>query len=571
MVKSMLTDRITRFRQRRTAPLILELDLTEGIAEEPPSDPLTALTTMRRPRLADVLDGLRRAGSDDRVKALVVKVGGRPIGLAQVQELHAAIREFAGSGKLTVAWAETFGDFSPGNVPYYLATAFDRIYLQPSGDLGLTGISVQNWFYRGALDKLGVEFQVGARGEYKSAAERLTEHGFSGPAREALQRVAASMVEQLAGAIAQRLGVPAQDARALIDRGPFVAGEALDTGLVDALGYRDEVYTAVREAAGPDAYLLYLGRYQRARTLGERARKLPTPAEDGVALIYATGPIRRGRSAHSPLGGSSMGSDTMSGALRSAVADRRVKSIVLRVNSPGGSYVASDTIWREVVRARQAGKPVVVSMSEVAASGGYFIAMAADTIVAQPGTITGSIGVISAKPVLGQALDRAGVSTDSVTEGAHADMFTTSRPYSDEEWEKINGWLDRIYADFTGKVADGRGLGQDQVHEIARGRVWTGADAAGIGLVDELGGLDTALAVARQKASLPQSAAVRLFPRSRPLDRLRPPDSSEARPAAAAGLGELFAETWGPVSRLAAAAGLSPQGPLMLPGRWLIQ
>ena len=294
-------------------------------------------------------------------------------------------------------------------MPYYLATAFDRIYLQPSGDLGLTGISVQNWFYRGALDKLGVEFQVGARGEYKSAAERLTEHGFSGPAREALQRVAASIVEQLAGAIAQRLEIPAQDARTLIDRGPFVAGEALDTGLVDALGYRDEVYAAVREAAGPDAYLLYLGRYQRARTLGERARKLPAPPEDAVALIYATGPIRRGRTARSPLGGSSMGSDTMSGALRSAVADRRVKSIVLRVNSPGGSYVASDTIWREVVRARQAGKPVVVSMSEVAASGGYFIAMAADTIVAQPGTITGSIGVISAKPVLGQALDRAGV------------------------------------------------------------------------------------------------------------------------------------------------------------------
>ncbi len=144
--------------------------------------------------------------------------------------------------------------------------------------------------------------------------------------------------------------------------------------------------------------------------------------------------------------------------MRAAVADRRVRGIVLRVNSPGGSYVASDTIWREVVRAREAGKPVVVSMSEVAASGGYFIAMAADTIVAQPGTITGSIGVISAKPVLGQALDRAGVSTDSVTEGAHADMFTTSRPYSDEEWEKINGWLDRIYADFTGKVAQGRAM-----------------------------------------------------------------------------------------------------------------
>jgi protease IV len=571
MVNSMLTDRITRFRQRHTAPLILELDLTEGIAEEPPSDPLSALTTMRRPRLPDVLDGLRRAAADDRVRALVVKVGGRPIGLAQVQELHAAIREFGGSGKLTVAWAETFGDFSPGNVPYYLATAFERIYLQPSGDLGLTGIAVQNWFYRGALDKLGVEVEVGARGEYKSAAERLTEHGFSRPAREALQRVAASIVEQLTGAIAQRLELRPAEARALIDRGPFVAAEALDARLVDALGYRDQVYAAVREDAGPDAYLLYLGRYQRARTLAERARKLPGSSEDAVALIYASGPIRRGRTSRSPLGGSSMGSDTVSAAVRSAVADRRVRGIVLRVNSPGGSYVASDTIWREVVRAREAGKPVVVSMSEVAASGGYFIAMAADTIVAQPGTITGSIGVISAKPVLGQALDRAGVNTDSVTEGAHADMFTTSRPYSDEEWEKINGWLDRIYADFTGKVAQGRGMSQDQVHEVARGRVWTGADAAGIGLVDQLGGLNTAMTVAREKASLPEAAPVRLYPRSHPLDRLRPPDSSEARPAARAGISGLFAESWGPVSGLAAAAGLSPQGPLMLPGRWVIR
>src|SRR5258707_2338442 len=256
MVNSMLTDRITRFRQRRTAPLILELDLTEGIAEEPPSDPLSALTTMRRPRLPDVLDGLRRAAADDRVRALVVKVSGRPIGLAQVQELHAAIREFGGSGKLTVAWAETFGDFSPGNVPYYLATAFDRIYLQPSGDLGLTGIAVQNWFYRGALDKLGVEVQVGARGEYKSAAERLTERGFSQPAREALQRVAASIVEQLTGAIAHRLDITPADARALIDRGPFVAGRALDTRLGDSPRLPGQGYPAGRGKEGPRARAL---------------------------------------------------------------------------------------------------------------------------------------------------------------------------------------------------------------------------------------------------------------------------------------------------------------------------
>ena len=418
---------------------------------------------------------------------------------------------------------------------------------------------------------LGVAFQSAKRHEYKTAADNLTERGFTGPGREATQRVADSVTDQISAAIAERRGKSAEDARALLERGPFLPEEALAEGLIDAIGYRDEVYADVRKEAGKDATLLFVIRYQRARMLAQRARHLPNPREPFVAVIYATGPIKGGRSTRSPLGGSAIGSDTVAAALRTARSDDRVRAVLLRVNSPGGSATASDTIWREVVRIRNAGKPVVVSMSDVAASGGYAISMAADVIVAQPGTITGSIGVISAKPVLGQALDRAGVSTDSVTEGAHADMFTTSRPYSDEEWEKINGWLDRIYADFTGKVADGRGLGQDQVHEIARGRVWTGADAAGIGLVDELGGLDTALAVARQKASLPQSAAVRLFPRSRPLDRLRPPDSSEARPAAAAGLGELFAETWGPVSRLAAAAGLSPQGPLMLPGRWLIQ
>ncbi len=425
MLDSTLTDRIATLRQRRTAPLILELDLTEGIAEEPPGDPLSALATRHRLRLADVLDGLRRARADHRVKALVAKVGGRRIGLAQVQELRAAVQDFAAAGKLTVAWSETFGDFSPGNVPYYLATAFERIWLQPSGDVGLTGISLENRFYRGTLDTLGVDFQVARRKEYKSAAERFTERKFSDPAREENQRLAASIIEQISEAIGQRLQVPAADARALIDNGPFMASEALDARLVDALGYRDEVYEQVKDAAGDGAVILYLSRYQRSRALAERARRLPRPGEDCVALIYATGPIRRGRSARGPLMPGAMGSDTMTGALRAAAADSRAKAIVLRVNSPGGSYVASDAIWREVVRAREGGTPVVVSMGEVAASGGYFIAMAANAIVAQPGTITGSIGVLSGKPVLGQALERAGITTDSVSEGAHADMFST--------------------------------------------------------------------------------------------------------------------------------------------------
>src|SRR5215468_3574082 len=193
MSESMISEQLTRLRRQRTAPLILELDLTEGIAEGPPADPVSAVLTMRRARLADLLDGLRRARSDQRVKALVAKVGGRPIGLATVQEIRRAVEEFGDAGKLTVAWAETFGEFSAGNLPYYLATAFDTIFLQPSGDVGLTGLAVERSFLRGTLDKLGVQLEVGARHEYKSAAEQLTELGFSGPAREATEQIARSI------------------------------------------------------------------------------------------------------------------------------------------------------------------------------------------------------------------------------------------------------------------------------------------------------------------------------------------------------------------------------------------
>jgi protease-4 len=561
-----LTGRVGKLSRRWTAPLILELDLTQGLADDPPADPVSALVTMRRARLAEVVDGLRRARADSRVRALVAKVGGRRIGLGGLQELRDAVAEFGQSGKLTVAWTETFGDFSAGNLPYYLATAFDRIYLQPSGDLGLTGVAVEQVFLRTAMDKLGVDYEVGKRREYKSAADMLTERGFTGPAREATERLTASISAQLTDAIARRRGIGAEQARALIDRGPFLAAEALELGLVDELGYRDEVYAAVRRKAGQDAVTQYVGRYRRSRVLARRVRTLPNPQEQFVALIHASGPIRRGSSGRGPLA-PAMGSDTVTSALRTAAKDQRAKAILLRVNSPGGSYVASDAIWREVVRARAAGKPVVVSMGDVAASGGYFIAMAADVIVAQPGTLTGSIGVIVAKPVVRDLLDRAGISTDSVAEGAHATMFAPTRPFSQDEWDRINTWLDRIYADFTGKVAAGRRMTAAQVEEVARGRVWTGADALDRGLVDEMGGLETAAGHARRRAGLPAGAPLRHYPRLSPLDRVRAPVSSEAAAAAPA---RLLAEAWGPVAAIAARAGFPPYGPLLLPGSWKI-
>src|SRR6266851_3034596 len=257
MSESMIAEQLARLRRQRTAPLILELDLTDGVAEGPPADPVSAVLTMRRTRLADLLDGLRRARSDQRVRALVAKVGGRPIGLATVQEIRRAVEEFRDAGKVTVAWAETFGEFSAGNVPYYLATAFDTIYLQPSGDLGLTGIAVERRFYRGTLDRVGVEFQVGKRHEYKNAADQFTERSFTEPAREATRRVTASIIDQLTDAIAARRKIDPAQARALIDQGPFLSAQALDAGLVDALGYRDEVFAAVRKQAGQDAILQY--------------------------------------------------------------------------------------------------------------------------------------------------------------------------------------------------------------------------------------------------------------------------------------------------------------------------
>jgi protease-4 len=586
MADAKLPASLTRMRQRRTGPLILELDLTDGITEGPPADPLSALLTMRRTRLQDLLEGLKRAAGDDRVRALVVKVGGSRIGLAKIQELRAAVGDFRASGKLAVAWSESFGDFIRGSLPYYLASGFDRVYLQPSGTLGLTGVAVEQVFLHDALEKLGVDFQSAKRYEYKSAADQFTESGFTGPSREAAARLAESVTEQLVGAIAAGRGMPVERATELVARGPYLAPQALAEGLVDGLLYRDEVYEQVRKEAGADATLLYLQRYQRTQSLSDLPKRLgssvgsmtPGAPEKFVAAIYAHGAIKSGRSGRGGPGGSGMGSDTVAAALRAAGADDGARAVVLRVDSPGGSYTASDVIWREVVRLRAAGKPVIVSMGDVAASGGYFIAAPADVIVVQPGTITGSIGVIMGKPVLRELLDRAGVTTDRITDTAGAGiatMFSTTRPFSAPEWDRINEWLDAVYADFTEKVASGRRLPLDRVHELARGRVWTGADALANGLADEAGGLREAIAIARKRAGLPANAPVRVYPRLGPLDQLRPAESSESRPAARGQVGPgslaaLFADGWGPAWRFAAAAGLPPHGPLTLPGTWKI-
>ncbi|NRQ36487.1 signal peptide peptidase SppA [Nonomuraea sp. NN258] len=555
---------VDRLRQRRTAPLVLELDLTEGLTEGPPADPLAAVLSMRKPRLSDVLSGLKRARQDSRVKALIVKIGSNPVGLAMVQELRRAVTEFRASGKLTVAFGETFGEFGSGTVPYYLASAFERVYLQPSGDVGLTGVAVEQRFVKGTLAKLGVGYELGQRHEYKTAANTFTQDHMTEPHRESMTRIVESVIEQIVAGIAEGRRLDPGKVRELLDRGPFIGAEAREAGLVDGLAYRDEVYDEVKQAAGGEAHLQFVSRYAR----GAAVRKLPNPAADGIALVHGIGPIKTGRSGRSPLGGGgAMGSDTISAALRAARRDEHVKAVVFRVDSPGGSYVASDTVWREVVLTRKV-KPVIVSMGDVAASGGYFVAMAADVIVAQPGTLTGSIGVFGGKPVVAELLGKLGVNSEMVSEGANAGMFSTSRGFSPEQWERVNAWLDRIYDDFVGKVAQGRDLTRERAHELAKGRVWTGADAQAGGLVDELGGLEDALGLARKRAGLSDDAPVRTYPRLNPLERLRGPESSDDKAAA---LARIRLDAWGPLARLSAELGLPAAGPLTLPGWWTIR
>lgn len=514
-------------RGRTAEALLLELDLSRGLVETPPGQPLRSLGG--RQVLASLLEALRRGASDPRVAGLVAHVGQRPLDLAHSSELRDAVTRFRSAGKPTVAWAETFGELNAGNAGYHLATSFEEIWLQPSGDLCLTGVTARALFLRDALDRLGVDPQLGQRYEYKTAADTFLRAGMSDAGREMAHRLAESATETIVADVAVARGLDPSSVRELVDRAPLTAAEALDAGLVDHLGYRDEVLAALRSRVG-DAQLRYLDRYgrrhgQRAAALASAVTRRRRPV---VALIRASGPIHLGRAGAFRLSGPSVGSDTLGASLRAAGRDPAVKAAVLRIDSPGGSYAASDAIRRELLVLRGSRQPVIASMATVAASGGYYIAMPCDAVVASPATITGSIGVLAGKQVLRDALGRIGVRVDSEAVGAHAEMFSTQRPFTDEEWGRLEAWLDRVYEDFTSKAAADRGMDVDALRDVARGRVWTGADAFERGLVDRLGGLDDAVDLACERAGLRrENVDVRAFPEVGMLDRMRPAPSSE--------------------------------------------
>lgn len=551
---------------------ILEVDFGRALIEYAPDDPIAAIFLDKQMTVRQFVEALHAAAEDESVVALVAEVTpGGDLGLAQIDEVRDAIQTFRAAGKPAVAFSDSFGEVLPANGAYYLASAFDEIYVQPSGDVGLTGLRFESPFIRGTLDKLAIEPEFAQRYEYKNAMNTITETAYTEAHRQAMQELADSVFGHMVAEIAEARGMTPEQVRTAIDEGPFLGPEAVARGFADGLLYRDQVYDRVRALArgeatvgepppaaaatepaaaadeedddedDDDSDLLYLHKY------AGRAEGPWSEGERAIAVVYGIGGVVRGESEYNPLTGSlSMGGESVARAIRAAVDDDDVEAIVLRVDSPGGSYVASDMVWREVERAQEAGKPVVASMGNLAASGGYFVSMGADKIVAQPSTITGSIGVLGGKLVTREAWNKIGLSFDAVQTSDNADMWSDLKPFDPEEWAKFNEWLDRVYADFTTKVAEGRGIPVEQVREIAKGRVWSGVDALRLGLVDELGGLPTAVRLAREAAGIEEDEEVRLvtFPRKQdPWQALfgEGPESSEERAAVVAAVRALEA------------------------------
>lgn len=458
--------------------------------------------------LAETVDALRRAAADKRIIGLVAVVGGDGPGMASVQELREAVAFFRAAGKFTVVYTESF-DVGPGGLRnWYLATAFEQIWLQPSGDFGVVGIAAQVPFLKGGLDKIGVRFEGGRRMEFKSAPNTFLETGFTPQHRENLQALIDGLFGQVVDDVARTRNLQAAELRRLIDSAPLAPADALSAKLVDKVGYRDEVMAEIERRAGRKNALYEFTDYLQDSSVRSRSG-------EAIALVMVEGAIVSGDDGASPLaGGRIAAADKIAKAIDEAAADSTIKALVVRIDSPGGSPSASDTIRRAIERAKQKGKPVIVSFGDVAASGGYLAALPADVIVAQRGSITGSIGVFGLKPVISDLLDSLNIKVETLNAGANAAMNSATLGYTPQQQAAVDRILDRIYADFTRKVADARKLDDKRLDAAARGRVFTGADAKAAGLVDELGGLTLAIAFAKAKAGIDaaRDVHVRRFP-----------------------------------------------------------
>jgi protease-4 len=537
-------------------PVVLEIDLDRGLLEDPPAGAMSAVRAWGSPRLQSVVDGLRAASGDSEVRGLIVRVGAHSPGFAVVQALRNAVADFAASGRPTVCFAESFGELSQSMAGYLLATACDTIFLQPSGAVAIGGVSASAVYLRDALDRLGVQPEMDRRHEFKSAADTFVSRDMTEPNREMLAQVVSSLADHSLGAVGAGRGLdPAAVARAVAES-PVPAMRALEFGLVDRLGYADDAYADVRDRAGCASTRFVERHHQR----GTAPRRLTSRT---VAVVPVTGAIVAG-SGVPGRGRNQATSGSVTAALRAARSERAA-AVVLRVNSPGGSYIASDAIRHQVHRLRADGIPVVAAMGSVAASGGYFVSMGADEIVAAPGSVTGSIGVLGGKGVVRDLLAKGGVVARTLGSHPHADMMSPLRGFSDEEWDKLQAFLDAVYADFTAKAAEDRDMDVAELERHARGRVWTGVDAVKLGLVDRLGDLRDAVRLAARLAGEdPDHVRTKGYPHQGLLAKVRPPENSDRSassvllPTTPAGLLQAVTST----------LGVTPAGVLQLPGHW---
>jgi protease-4 len=485
-----------------SVPVSATLVLRVGgdLAEVAPADVVGYLRGTKTPTIRALVDDLRKAKVDSRIRNVLL----RPTGFdspfwGKVQEVRDAVVDFKRSGKPVYAYLE-YG----GQREYYLATAADKIFLMPSSPLDLTGVATYQLFLRGTLDKVGAYPDLHHIGDYKTASNTFTEKGYTATHKEMDQALDRDLYDQLVSGIASGRQKQEAEVRSLIDQGPFLPEDAVHAGLVDDVAYEDQVNDKL---GGTTARSVETDDYTRISATSLGLNKGPR-----VAVIYAAGTITGGKSGYDPVNGAVVGSDTLIEYIRQARRDSTVRAIVVRIDSPGGSASASDAIWRELMIARneRADRPIVASMSDLAASGGYYIAMPAHAIVAEPSTLTGSIGIFGGKFVTGGLYEKLGAHVGSTSIGKHAEIESPVRPFNAEELKKLQEQLQSFYDQFVEKVAASRHSTPEQIDRLAQGRVWTGLQAMQNGLVDSLGGLDRAIALAKQRAKIPAESEVEL-------------------------------------------------------------
>lgn len=493
---------------------VLILNVSGELPDYVPEDEVAkALGIGQKQSFSSLLTQLRKAKADKRVGGVMLDISFPSIGWGKAYELREAIKDLRQSGKPVYAYMEM-----GMNKEYYIATAADKVFLPPPGDLYINGFAAEAMFYKGSLDKLGVEAEVIQIGpKYKNAPDQYTKKEMGEGQREVINAVLDEYYGSYTSAIAETRKKSIEDVKAIIDNAPYGAPQAKEQNLIDGALYQEQVFEEFRKTLG-------YKEGDKVRTIrAGQYKEIPSDSlglnnGERIAVIFASGAINSGRSSDGTFGGQMVGSDTVVQAVNDAAADSSIRAIVLRVDSPGGSALASDLMWNAIENAK-AKKPVVVSMADVAASGGYYISCNANKIIAEPTTITGSIGVFMGKPVVKGLYDWLGITNEYVMRGKNAGIFRETEKWTPEERAKMEEQTNKIYFDnFLPKVSKGRNIDQEKANSIGQGRVWTGTQAKENGLIDEFGGLEKAIDVAKQLASLPADKDVKrvVFPAPRP-------------------------------------------------------